>query len=33
MTPQQIVEAFIDAWNRGDAPAAFAMMADDVVLA
>lgn len=31
MTPQEIVEAFIDAWNRGDAPAAFAMMAADIV--
>jgi limonene-1,2-epoxide hydrolase len=31
MSPQEIVEAFIAAWNRGDAPAAFAMMADDVV--
>ena len=31
MTPQEIVEAFIAAWNRGDAPAAFAMMSEDVV--
>jgi len=27
MSPQEIVEAFIDAWNRGDVPAAFGMMA------
>lgn len=31
MSPQEIVEAFIDAWNRGDVPAAFGMMADDIV--
>ena len=31
MTPQDIVEAFIAAWNRGDVPAAFGMMAEDIV--
>lgn len=31
MNPQQIVEAFIDAWNRSDLEAAFAMMAEDIV--
>ena len=31
MSPQEIVEAFIDAWNRGDVPAAFGMMAEDIV--
>lgn len=31
MNAQQIVEDFIAAWNRSDLPAAFAMMADDIV--
>jgi limonene-1,2-epoxide hydrolase len=31
MTPQQTVEAFINAWNTGDMPGAFGMMADDIV--
>jgi limonene-1,2-epoxide hydrolase len=31
VTPQQIVEAFIAAWNRMDIPAALAMMRDDAV--
>lgn len=31
MTPQQIVEAFIAAWNHRDIEGAYAMMADDIV--
>lgn len=31
MTPQETVEAFIDAWNRLDMEAAFGLMADDIV--
>lgn len=31
MTPQEIVETFIAAWNRNDLDAAYAMMADDIV--
>jgi limonene-1,2-epoxide hydrolase len=31
MTPQQIVEAFIDAWNRQDIDGAVALMAEDIV--
>lgn len=31
MSPQETVETFIAAWNRGDGPAAFGMMAQDVV--
>jgi len=31
MQPQDIVRSFIDAWNRGDMPAALDLMADDIV--
>ena len=31
MNAQQIVETFIDAWNRQDMEAAFGLMADDIV--
>lgn len=31
MTPQETVEAFVDAWNRLDMEAAFSLMADDIV--
>jgi len=31
MTPQQIVEAFISAWNQRDIAGAFALLAEDVI--